>query len=69
MGATKQKSTIDTQRKSRMESKHITTENHQFIKEGSKKGRKQKWNYKYPEEDGISICKSLHINNYLMLMV
>lgn len=50
-----------------MESKDITMEKHQFIKEDSKKGRKQKWKYKISRKQN-STDKSLHVNNYLMLM-
>lgn len=51
-----------------MESKDITMEKHQFIKEDSKKGRKQKWKYKISRKKPNGIDKSLHVNNYLMLM-
>ena len=47
-GNPKAKSTIDTQKEKRRESMYTTTEN-QFTKEGNKKGRKEKWNYKQPE--------------------
>ena len=50
-----------------MESKDITMEKHQFIKEDRKKGRKQKWKYKISRKQN-GIGKFLHVNNYLMLM-
>ena len=50
-----------------MESKDITMEKHQFIKEDRKKGRKQKWKYKISRKQN-GIGKFLHGNNYLMLM-
>ena len=43
---TKQKPTVDSQKIKRSESMHTTTENHQFTKEGSKRGRKGQGNYK-----------------------
>ena len=50
-----------------MESKDITMEKPQFIKEDRKKGRKQKWKYKISRKQN-GIVKFLHVNNYLMLM-
>ena len=41
---TKQKSTVDRQQIKRRESKHATMENHQFTKEDSKRGRKERQN-------------------------
>lgn len=38
---TKQKSIADWQKIMRKESEHSTTEDHQFLKEGSKRGRKE----------------------------
>lgn len=37
----KQKPTVDSQKTKRRELKHITTEYHQFTKEGSNRGRKE----------------------------
>lgn len=42
-------------------------EKHQFIKEDSKKGRKQKQKYRTSRKQN-GIDKSLHVNNCLMLM-
>ena len=46
MVTTRQKPTVDTQKIKRKESKCITTENHQFTKESSKKGTKELQNSK-----------------------
>ena len=46
MVTTRQKPTVDTQKVKRKESKCITTENHQFTKESSKKGTKELQNSK-----------------------
>ena len=46
MVTTKQKPTVDSQKIKRRESKHTTMENHQFTKEGSKRGRKEQVNSK-----------------------
>lgn len=43
---TKQKPTVDSLKIQRRESKHTTTGNHQFTKEGRKIGRKKQGNYK-----------------------
>lgn len=40
----KQKATVDSQQIKRRESKHITTKNDQFVKEGSKRGIKKQGN-------------------------
>lgn len=42
-------------------------EKHQFIKEDSKKGRKQKQKYRTSRKQQNGIDKSLHVNNCLML--
>lgn len=44
VATTKQKATVGTQNMKSRESKHM--ENHQFTKEDSKKGRKEKGNFK-----------------------
>ena len=46
MVTTQQTSTVDSQKIKKKESKHLVTENHQFIKEGSKKGIKEQGYYK-----------------------
>ena len=47
---TKQKPTVDSQKIKRSESMHTTTENHQFTKEGSKRGRNLEW---FPETQEV----------------
>ena len=46
MVTTKQNTTKDLQKIKRRESNHNTTENHQFTKEGRKRGKKKQGNYK-----------------------
>ena len=43
---TKQKATVDSQKIKQREPKHTTMENHQFVMEGSKSGRKEQGNHK-----------------------
>ena len=46
MVTTKQNTTKDLQKIKRRESNHNTTGNHQFTKEGRKRGKKKQGNYK-----------------------
>ena len=62
MVTTKQKSTVDSQNIRSRESKHTTSENHQFTKEGSKR-RKERKKYKTARKKD-DITKSLPINKY-----
>ena len=43
---TRQKPTVDSQKIKRKEPKHTIMENHQFIKGGSKRGKKEQGKYK-----------------------
>ena len=49
----------------------ISLKKKEIVKEGiseHQKGRKQKWKYKISRKKPNGIDKSLHVNNYLMLM-
>lgn len=63
MQASQQKSTVDSKKIKKRESKCPSTENHWLIEEGSVTGRKEQEDYKTArgQEDGMS--KPLLINN------
>lgn len=57
MVTTNQIPAVNSQQIKRRESKHNTTENYQFTKEGSRRGRKEKGNYKQLEKSKMALVR------------